>query len=850
MRRCRYADRSHLQERTVARIYVSSTYRDLHEHREAVYQVLRKRGHDVVAMQDYVATDQRPLERCLADVAASDIYLGIVAWRYGYVPEQDNPDGLSITELEYREARRQGIPCLIFLLDEHAPWQPSMIDRGDDFQRIEAFRAKLVRDHKVHVFHLVEALAATAASAVQRLITDWDSAEESWEQAVADGVRVLMLCATGDGRLTSELSHHLEGLVREGVSAQVTALLLDRRGERESAIARADLVLLMVSGELASSGYLDTPEFEHLLELHRTRRPQLIPVVLRPVAWSSLHPGLARIPSLPGRDRSVAESSSREASFVDVVEGVRLACLDIAAARVEPGDVKHNRERPARVHHRLVEVFKDSGVPSVTFVEPDDFYRLRLALEQRGRGVVIEGPSGVGKTTALQHALAQLDRGPRESFVVLRCRDSADIARIRQLRTWHSGPVAIDDFHRLDPELRRELADYLKVLADTEPEDRKLVIVGIPGTGQRLVEIAFDIATRIEILTLGTVSDDKVLEMIGKGEAALNIDIIGKAEIVRASAGSLNIAQVLCKYAVALAGVRETQTITTTVEPHLAEAIHQAMTVMVRKFGEMVRRFAALGGPHDRLCLEMLRELGEAKEGMLRLWQLRDRRPELAAGIKRFIDQRPIDGLGERHANLDRQLIYDAESATLVIDDPQLMFYLRQLNLEQIALDAGKRTLTRRTRVFISYSHHDRNWCDQLRVHLRPLDRDGVVDLWDDTRIAAGEIWRDEIDAALDSAAVAVLLISPDFLASDFITDNELPPLLTAAENQGCTILPLLVRPSLFGERPELSRFQTVNRDAVPLAAMTEVERDTVLVALAKRIFALGAQSSRDSGPA
>jgi len=57
----------------VARIYVSSAYGDLKEHREEVYRTLRKLGHDVVVMEDYVAADQRPLERCLADVAACDI---------------------------------------------------------------------------------------------------------------------------------------------------------------------------------------------------------------------------------------------------------------------------------------------------------------------------------------------------------------------------------------------------------------------------------------------------------------------------------------------------------------------------------------------------------------------------------------------------------------------------------------------------------------------------------------------------------------------------------------------------------------------------------------------------------
>jgi hypothetical protein len=63
----------------MARIYVSATYSDLKEHREKVYRVLRQLGHDAVAMEDYVATDQRPLARCLADVEACDLYVGIFA---------------------------------------------------------------------------------------------------------------------------------------------------------------------------------------------------------------------------------------------------------------------------------------------------------------------------------------------------------------------------------------------------------------------------------------------------------------------------------------------------------------------------------------------------------------------------------------------------------------------------------------------------------------------------------------------------------------------------------------------------------------------------------------------------
>ena len=57
-------------------------------------------------MEDYVATDERPVDKCLKDVAKADIYVGIFAFRYGYVPPADhsNPKGLSITELEFRQA--------------------------------------------------------------------------------------------------------------------------------------------------------------------------------------------------------------------------------------------------------------------------------------------------------------------------------------------------------------------------------------------------------------------------------------------------------------------------------------------------------------------------------------------------------------------------------------------------------------------------------------------------------------------------------------------------------------------------------------------------------------------------
>lgn len=156
----------------MARIYVSSTYSDLKEHREKVYRVLRQLGHDVVAMEDYVAADQRPLARCLADVAASDLYIGIFAHRYGYIPERDNPQARSITELEYRRAEAGGIPRLVFLLDENTAWPPGQMDgftgEGDHGARIRALRTELRRDLLASSFSTADELAQKVSVATSR----------------------------------------------------------------------------------------------------------------------------------------------------------------------------------------------------------------------------------------------------------------------------------------------------------------------------------------------------------------------------------------------------------------------------------------------------------------------------------------------------------------------------------------------------------------------------------------------------------------------------------------------------------------------------------------------------------
>jgi hypothetical protein len=152
-------------------------------------------------------------------------------------------------------------------------------------------------------------------------------------------------------------------------------------------------------------------------------------------------------------------------------------------------------------------------------------------------------------------------------------------------------------------------------------------------------------------------------------------------------------------------------------------------------------------------------------------------------------------------------------------------------------------------KIFICHSHRDEGWLNRLKIHLEPLERANLIEVWDDSRIKAGQDWDKEIKDALAFTDIVILLITADFMASDFIQTTELPLAMEASRAKGAVILSLIVSPSRLLRVPLLRSVQPINSPDKPLSAMTWAEQEETFDKLSQRIeeiLRLDSKSSPD----
>ena len=139
-------------------------------------------------------------------------------------------------------------------------------------------------------------------------------------------------------------------------------------------------------------------------------------------------------------------------------------------------------------------------------------------------------------------------------------------------------------------------------------------------------------------------------------------------------------------------------------------------------------------------------------------------------------------------------------------------------------------------KLFVSYAHEDLNWALRIQKSLSILTRRGKLDLWIDRMIETGTAWKEKLVEAIKSSDGAILLLSSDFLDSEFIHREELPLLFGAQERRGLELIPIVISHCPFHLMDDLAKFQTFNDPERPLASLQPWEVDKELTQLATEI--------------
>lgn len=418
----------------------------------------------------------------------------------------------------------------------------------------------------------------------------------------------------------------------------------------------------------------------------------------------------------------------------------------------------------------LEEVFRRQGTPTYTFVEPARYTEIRLAIREKGRCLVIEGPSGIGKSTLIDRVLSDL--GLKNSVLLLSARDPDDVALIDEvLKENRPGVVIVDDFHKLGEDTRMRLAEKMKVIADDESGYSKLILVGINKAGDRLVDFAPDIAMRIDIFRLEANPPEKIKELIDLGEVALNIEIRAKPELVARAQGSFQIAQVLCYALCARERVEETQQNLRRLNVSLDVIVEQVMEGLARQFGDACLTFARgsrLRREGRAPYLHILKWLADASEWSLDLTEELRQHPEHRVSIGQVIEKGFLESLltdPEKKAILAPHFHYDPESTVLSVEDPKLIFYLKNLVWRAFTKQAGYTTeyFDRPYDFALSFSGSERAIAERLNALLAERELSVFYDQNEQHRIIAQDVEDYLVPIYRSEAMFVVPLLSPTY---------------------------------------------------------------------------------------
>lgn len=427
----------------------------------------------------------------------------------------------------------------------------------------------------------------------------------------------------------------------------------------------------------------------------------------------------------------------------------------------------------------LEDVYKTSGIPTHTFVKPNEYSKILVALRTKGRCLVVEGPSGIGKSTSVIKVIEEL--GLNKKVTQLTARKKDDVEFIRLLPEFDSiGTVIIDDFHLLEFNLKSSIADYMKVLADEERGNDKLILIGINKAGDSLIQIASDLNNRIDTIKFEQNPDFKIVELIELGERILNISINIKDEIVSLSKGSFHITQLLCKETCIGSDIIETCENFKTLTSSIEVIKEKVLLEFSRTFYPKARKFA-IGNRLRREgrapYLHLLYWLSQSDEWTLQIDDVYIKYPEHKLSVAQIVDKGFLEGIISDNEEIKDVIHFDKDSRILTIEDPKFMFYIRNLLWSKFAEKVGYLSITFKNKYdfALSFAGENRDLAEKLNELLLEQEISVFYDKNEQHRILAENV-EDYLAPIYNSeAAFVIVLLSKNYpikIWTKFESDN------------------------------------------------------------------------------
>lgn len=418
---------------------------------------------------------------------------------------------------------------------------------------------------------------------------------------------------------------------------------------------------------------------------------------------------------------------------------------------------------------RIDEVFKKSGVPTHTFVPPAEYERVLVALHTPGRCMIIEGPSGIGKTSCVKKALE--DTGLTSSCLFLSARKPSDADLISELPSMRSiGVVVVDDFHRLPTTAKQQLTDFVKTLADEEDESSKIILIGINRAGQTLVEYAPDVLHRVEMVRVGRTNIERIRQMVELGERALNCRLAIADEIVEEAEGSFAMAQVLCHEACLQDKLLETHTGATSREvnvslPSIREAV---IAELAPRFFPLARDFATgnkLRREGRAPYLNLLRWLSQTPQGVLDTKEAIAANPALKGSVTQVIDKGHLNTLIGNGANIGELIHFEPKTELLTTEDPKFLYFIRHLIWSKFARQVGYFSIDFDSKYdfALSFAGEDRSLAEALSAELAAREISVFYDKNEQHRILANDVEEYLAPIYRSESKFVVVLLSKEY---------------------------------------------------------------------------------------